>query len=226
MLTLGIETSQIPGSIALLEGNRLVEERSLQPEQRHARTLVPEIQRLLSGHGFAPQDCGLIAVSEGPGSFTGLRIGVTCAKTLAYATGAKLASVPTLQAVAEGAGDDLNRIFVLSDAQRQQLFVSEFVHSHDMGWEPVGEVVIVDAQAWAEQRHPSDVVCGPALTKFAELFSGKCQILPETVWAPRASLVAHLGLMRMQSNRLSDVWSLQPFYLRKSAAEERLETSN
>lgn len=224
MLTLGIETSQVPGSIALSLDGRCLEERTLQPGRRHAETLIPEISRLLADFGYAPQDCEAVAVSEGPGSFTGLRIGVTCAKTLAYATGARLAAVSTLQAVAENASPEIEQLFVISDAQRQQLFVNEYSRSAETEWQSVAEMTIVDAESWSFQRDATESVTGPALTKFQNLFTDRCHLLPEETWAPRASVIARLGEKNIAEDRAADIWSLQPLYVRKSAAEERADS--
>ncbi|TWU06840.1 tRNA threonylcarbamoyladenosine biosynthesis protein TsaB [Symmachiella macrocystis] len=221
MLTLGLETSLIPGSIALCDDGICLEERTLQTDRRHAETLIPEIQGLLAEHGYHLRDCQAVAVSEGPGSFTGLRIGVTCAKTLAYATGAKLAAIPTLTSVAHNVVDDVQRLFVVSDAQRKQLFCAEFGRDDNGIWEQVTAITIVDADEFASQRNPHDHVTGPGVIKFAELFRDRCTILPPATWMPHAAVIAQIGEQEIRAERTADIWGLQPFYLRKSAAEER-----
>src|SRR5262245_22963627 len=100
MLTLAVETSGPVGSVALLDGEQCLDERVLELGRHHGQALVPEIGRLLAGQGRMPRDCALIAVSAGPGSFTGLRVGIVCAKTLAYAAGCRVAAVDTLLAIA------------------------------------------------------------------------------------------------------------------------------
>src|SRR5690606_6005893 len=104
MKILAFETSGLLGSVALLETaeGKVVSavERETPADQRTARSLLPTTHRLLSDHGWRPADVELIAVTTGPGSFTGLRIGVVGAKTFAYAVGAKLVGVHTLAALA------------------------------------------------------------------------------------------------------------------------------
>lgn len=103
MITLGIETSGRAGTIALVEGGTVVAERSLTASgRRHARTLVPELGELLRKTGHTPTEVDVVAVSIGPGSFTGLRVGVVCAKTFAYATGCRIIGIDTFLAVAAG----------------------------------------------------------------------------------------------------------------------------
>src|SRR5687768_2419931 len=106
MLVLSIETSGTGGSIALVDDRACLAERSLsQAGRRHARTLVFELKQLLAEREVAPGDLGAVAVSIGPGSFTGLRVGVVCAKTLAYAVSTKLVAVDTFLAIAAQSPD-------------------------------------------------------------------------------------------------------------------------
>ena len=107
------------------DGNGLGELRS---SGRHAQTLVQQIGELLRTHGLKPHDVQLLAVSKGPGSFTGLRVGMVCAKTFVYATGCRFIAVDTFAAIAENcASADVTRLFVIEeDAQRDDLFVGEY----------------------------------------------------------------------------------------------------
>lgn len=101
MLTLGIDTSGLGGSIAIArDGNCLAERALSRTGRRHARTLVAELKALFDDTRLRPHDCNTVAVSIGPGSFTGLRVGVVCAKTFAYATRCTLVAVDTHLAVA------------------------------------------------------------------------------------------------------------------------------
>jgi len=222
MLTLAIETSLIPGSIAINRDGETLEERTLPADRRHAESLVLEIQQLFSAHGAKLRDCELIAVSVGPGSFTGLRVGVTVAKTLAYATGAAVAAVGTLTAVAHNVNEDCAKLFVISDAQRKQFFCGEFARRDDGAWREVCPVKIVGGAEWAAQRSAEDVITGPALAKSAEIFPAECRLLPQDLWLPRAMAVAELGLTRQEQGEITEPVQLKPVYLRQSAAEERL----
>src|SRR5262245_32191202 len=103
-----IETSGQHGSVAVLCGEekgeaRLVREIVLSDQQRTAQSLAPALNKLLQTAGWEPSTVSLVAVLTGPGSFTGLRIGVTTAKTLAYAWGADVVGINTLEAIAEQA---------------------------------------------------------------------------------------------------------------------------
>ena len=99
---LAVDTSGMCGTIALRRDGELLAERELeQSRRRHAQTLISEVKELLDAHGLVSADVDIAAVSHGPGSFTGLRVGIVFAKTLAYVTGCRIAAVDTLQAIAE-----------------------------------------------------------------------------------------------------------------------------
>src|SRR5687768_12135976 len=100
MRILALETSGLSGEVALLEGERVIAEQWLDPGQRTARSLAPGMKQILQTAGWQPRDVQLVAVTIGPGSFTGLRVGVTAAKTLAYAVGCEVMGVDTLEVIA------------------------------------------------------------------------------------------------------------------------------
>src|SRR5438876_1121982 len=126
MKTLAIETSGKAGSVAALVGGRLLREIRLPADQRSAKSLAPAMAELFSATGWGPREVRLVAVAVGPGSFTGLRIGVTTAKVFAYLTRAEVVGVNTLEVIAAQAPADIGRLSVVLGAERQQLFASDF----------------------------------------------------------------------------------------------------
>ena len=100
MRVLALETSTLAGGVALVDGERLVAEYLLDVSVTHSERLMAAVDRVLADARWAPRDLDGIAVSIGPGSFTGLRIGVSTAKGLAWALGVPVAAVPTLDAMA------------------------------------------------------------------------------------------------------------------------------
>ncbi len=98
---LAIETSQTAGSVALLESGRLVAEKQFAPHKRSAKTLAPAIDGIFQEANWQPSSLSLIIVVRGPGSFTGLRIGVTTAKMMSLALGCPVQSVLTNTVLAE-----------------------------------------------------------------------------------------------------------------------------
>ncbi len=227
MWTIGIETSGREGSVALLRQEQTVAERSLSREgRRHARTLVHELQSLLSEAGVSPQDCDLIAVSQGPGSFTGLRVGVVCAKTWAYATGCQLVGVNTLLAIASAIDTNVGRVDVVVDAQRGDLFQGKYEVGDDGAWIESAAVRIIAGEDWINELTQKCAVMGPAIEQLRDRIPEDVVILPASTCTLTAVTVARVGRQLALAQRCVDPWSLNPIYLRKSAAEEKAEAVN
>jgi len=224
MWTVGIETSGREGGVALLQDDELVTQRPLSAEgRRHARTLVHELQQMLADAGVSPRACDVIAVSRGPGSFTGLRVGIVCAKTWAFAAGCRVAGVDTFLAVAGSAPSDVSEIDVISDAQRGDLYHGRYERGEDGLWMRQSDVRIVSADEWLDSVRQPCVVTGPAVCKLRDRLTGEAHLLPEEAWFPQAVEVARIGRRRAAAGRTDDLWALEPLYLRKSAAEEKAD---
>ncbi|SFI65858.1 tRNA (adenosine(37)-N6)-threonylcarbamoyltransferase complex dimerization subunit type 1 TsaB [Planctomicrobium piriforme] len=221
MISLGIETSGRAGSVALAVDGVLVGERDLAASgRRHARTLVPEVRELLASQGLAARDVNLVAVSIGPGSFTGLRVGVVCAKTLAYAVGCPIVGVDTFLAVA-AAQSDLGRVWVIDDALRGDVFAGEYARV-DGRWKCEQTPRLIPVSDWRALLAADAVVTGPGIATLAADLDG--MILGAAEFRiPHARQVVALGDMLASEGRLDDPWTLSPFYMRRSAAEEKAD---
>jgi tRNA threonylcarbamoyladenosine biosynthesis protein TsaB len=220
-LTLGIETSGLVGSIALCRGAECLAEALLeQAQRRHAQTLVSQIGTLLAGAELRVRDLEAVAVSIGPGSFTGLRVGVVCAKTLAYATGCELAAVDTLRAIAANSPADVTRVHVIADALRGDVYASTY-RLDDGIWTVEQPPAIAPEATWLAARAAGDVISGTGLSVYAQFVPAECRQLPPTCWTPHARVIAQLGLGQLERGDRADCATLVPFYLRRSAAEER-----
>ena len=219
-----IETSDRCGSVAAMRvvggEEKLLHAIELSPGQRSAQSLAPTLQQLWKTCDWQPHQIDLVAVTSGPGSFTGLRIGVTTAKTLAYACGASLAAVHTLSAMAAGVESCAGRLWTVLDAQRGELFAACF---------PLGEpshlpeTQVLPVAEWLLQLEPGDVVSGPPLGKLAGELPPGVAAAPESNWVPQASAVARLGLAAYLRGDVTDPIQLVPQYYRRSAAEEKAQ---
>lgn len=223
MLTLAIETSGLLGSIALFDRGQVLAEQNLELGRQHGQSLIPAIQDLLASCGKNARDCGLVAVSVGPGSFTGLRVGVVCAKTLAYAAGCRIAAVDTLPAIACNSPPGVGAVEVIADAQRGDLFAGRFVRGSDGVFSARQGIRIVAAEDWAAGLTPEDTVSGPALEKLAPLVERRCRVLASEFRVPSAAWIARLGTRAAEAGLESDLWSVEPLYLRRSSAEIQWE---
>src|SRR5690348_12843563 len=153
---LAIETSGRIGSIALIDaGGAVVAEEQFPHGLKHAAEIVPMIDRLCRARGWTPRDLEHVYVSAGPGSFTGLRIGITLAKTLALAIGVRLIAVPTVRVLAENAPPEAQNLIIVLDAKREQIFTARF-HREAGAWIE-SEPAHLDSLAAMIQRSPRPV---------------------------------------------------------------------
>ncbi len=233
MLILGIETSGLEGSVALRSNGACLGERQLnRVGRRHAQSLVLEINELLNAHSFSPQDVHIVAVSRGPGSFTGLRVGMTCAKTFAYATRCRYLAVDTFLAVANNAPDSVDRLFVIEDAQRDELFAGEYVRDGSRHWKQASPIRIISVDEFCRMRTDCDVVTGPGVLKIDAGIHRSSWLIDESFRLARASVIAQIASIQMISDSSGidsadeDFWRSSPFYLRLSAAEEKRVASD
>jgi tRNA threonylcarbamoyladenosine biosynthesis protein TsaB len=224
MLILGIETSGPRGSIAVRRDEECLAEVILEDApRRHAQTLVVQIGDALRQLGLKIAELDAVAVSVGPGSFTGLRVGVVCAKTLAYASGCQLAAVDTLEAIAANSPPEVASVHVIADAQRGDLFVGDYCRKSNVEWDRDRPPRIVRADEWFQSLTSCDVVSGPALRPYSPAGPTEWRSLPEIAWAPSAQLVAQIGARHIREAFTADVATLEPLYVRRSAAEEKAE---
>ncbi len=228
MLAIGIETSGYIGSLALLRDGELIDERSLgEPGRRHAQALVLELRDMLQRHGAGPREVDAIAVSQGPGSFTGLRVGLVCAKTFAYATGCQFVAINTFDAIAENCGSEIGSVWVVENAQRGELFVWHLVRDDISIWRRTDRLQIVDSREWLSRRTVTETITGPGLTH-CHLENVRAVLLTDdAITRPKASVIGRLGLRRLlgkeplHASVEFDFWKSVPFYVRVSTAEEQ-----
>ena len=229
MLTLGIETSGHEGAISLLDDDHCLAEVTLGQEgRRHAQSLVQIIHQTLAQHQRKPQDVNLVAVSKGPGSFTGLRVGMMCAKVFAYATGCAFVAVDTFAVIAANLSADESDVIVIDDGQRQDLFAGRYTRDGSGTWVRSAPLEIVSVERFVEGLSPNTLVIGPGTTKLNKFSpDGAWKLRPEAD-RPRAIHVAESGrnCFQNRSGQMVDdpdfsFWKASPFYLRQSAAEEK-----
>ena len=218
---LAIETTEMIGSVAALCDGNLLAELELNPQQRSAQSLAPGLRSLLGEVGWRPQDVDLVAVTSGPGSFTGLRVGVTTAKAFAYAAGTEILGVDTLETIAARAPGDVRVLSAAIDAHRGEVVAQSFQPDRDGCLQPTGDSKLVEVDAWLGTLPAGTVLTGPVLRKLAERVPAHLTVLDPQYWSPTAAAVARLAARLHAAGRRDDLWSLVPRYFRRSAAEEK-----
>lgn len=226
MRVLGLETSGDAVSVALADAGGVQAELLFRHGMELSRSLQPRLEEVLRVAGLTVRDVEGVAVSIGPGSFTGLRIGVTAAKSLAWALGVPVAGVPTLQALAaEHPAPPRALVCALQSASATDVFAALF-QWHAGRLEPRAEELLApvgDLLAHLAAT-PLDVVLvgqfGPHRAALQEALGGRAILAPEDM-LPRAGTVARLGRERLLAGQADSVHDLAPRYLRPSAAEAR-----
>ena len=212
-----LETSHRVGTVALSADGIIVGEQTLDESRRHARDLAPAIQNLLQAQSWRARDLHGVIVSRGPGSYTGLRVGLMAAKTLAYATGAALLAIDTFDAIAPRALVHVENVDVIADAQQDNVYVQRF------GARPEPLTIVSFAQ-WLESAQSGKVgVTGPGLETFEKRLPGGLLVLPKETWHAQATSLLTLGLQRFRNGDRDDPFAVEPLYLRASEAERKWE---
>ncbi len=221
---MALETSGNSASVAVFDDDRLLAAGQTDPQVRTAAGLVPLVRDVLARTPHTLPDVKLISLPIGPGSFTGLRVGVTTAKTLAYAMNCDVLGLDTLEVIAAQAPPEVHRLWAVVDAQRQQLFVRRFAHDlagDALPWLAQNDAVIVDNATFLSQLAAGDVVSGPGLKRIASSLPAAARLLDESLWQPQAETVGRLAFAKYQAGERGDLWQLLPLYFRPSAAEEK-----
>lgn len=229
MLVLGVETSTMQGGVALVGDHGLVSEYILNVEATHSERLLPTIDRMLRDAGVGTEDLGGIAVSIGPGSFTGLRIGLSTAKGLAHATGLPVVSVPTLEALAWALPAARWQVCPVLDARKQEVYAALFQHEPG-GLHRLMEDAALDPEDLCGRIRKPTLFLGDGVEVYVELFRrllGDRLLLPPLAHrGARPACVAELGRGRLLRGERDVVESLVPRYLRPSEAELRRQRSS
>lgn len=232
---LAIETSGGRGSVALLLPSGEVTERFLEGRTGHGKGLVPAMKELVREAGLSPGDVRVVAVSAGPGSYTGVRIGVTAAKMLAWTLRARPVAVSSLEALAAGAAEPAprgtRRLVPAVDARRGQVYAAFFAFDHEGGTGtrkgpfrvPIhreGPDQVLRPERLASLLRPGDHVFGTAVASLAEELGGRDGVTTSTEPdSPTASHVALLGRELAARGGTPSPHDLAPVYLRRSEAE-------
>ncbi len=197
--------------------------------RRHGRDLIPRLGAILTEAGLSPRDIDVFGVGLGPGSYTGLRVGLAAAKTLAYATGAAILGLDSLEAVGRNAPADALRISVVADAQRGDVYTADFSRAApEAPLDTVRASRIEPLADWLARLEPGVLVLGPGLDspKIRGTVASDYLTSNAALNYPDGRRLIELARDAWASGRRDNPWLLEPQYLRKSAAEEQWDSRN
>jgi len=229
LLILAFETTAKAGSVALLEDGKLLGESYQNTGLTHSQTLMVMAEDMLKQAGKTVADVTAVAVAEGPGSFTGVRIGVAAAKGFAWGGELPCCGVSTLEAMAETLGVYEGHVCACMDARRGQVYNALFLADNGRLERVSEDRAIALAELKSDLEHidgPIFLVGDGAALTYKTLKDAVPELIlpPEHRMHQRASGVAILAARKLAAGEVCDANALTPNYLRLSQAErERLE---
>jgi tRNA threonylcarbamoyladenosine biosynthesis protein TsaB len=224
MKVLGIDTSTNCGSLGIIDDDAVVAEYALLRDETHSTRLVPAIQDLLKGARLDLDEIEGMAVSLGPGSFTGLRVGLSAVKGLALAAERPVVGVPTLDALASNVPFTPYLICPLVDARKGEVYTALYKDGEGGQVEQLTPYQVVAPLDLLEKIPLQETIfLGDGVEAYGELikerFGAKALFAPPHLRFLRGSTVAEIGLQRFKRGEQDDISSLVPIYVRPSDAE-------
>ena len=222
MKILGIDTSTPIGSVALIDGDNLVAEHTLNIVQAHSSRLMPAIDGILKWSDITADDLDGCAVGIGPGSFTGIRIGVATIKSLCYALNKPIVGVSTLEAIAYNLRWTNGIICPLLDARRSEVYGAIFRGGSE--WQRLSEELCLPIDAFLDRLDTltaSDCsinFVGDGLVTYGdavrERLGERAHFADAIFNVPRGATIACLGAQCLQHGEVDSYWTLVPNYVR------------
>lgn len=233
MYILAIDSATPVAGVALIKDKALLREEFINFKKTHSETLMPMVDQILRECEVAVQDLTAIAVTIGPGSFTGLRIGLAAAKGLSLAIGKPLVGISTLDVMAHNIVLSDSLICPLLDARKQEVYTAFYDVTgiypqrltEDMACSP--EEMINRALDQAEISGKKKItLLGDGFHPYSEYFEERLQerllVPPVHLMLPRASALGSLACLQAEQGHFDDAFKLRPVYVRLSEAEYRL----
>jgi len=231
LLILSIETSTGCGSVALTRGTsaagHLLAEYTLRPDITHSRKLLGNIHQIMVDADVEWGQLDGLGVSLGPGSFTGLRIGLAAAKGIAMASGLPLVGVGSLDGLAQQCMGVDKPVWCVLDARKGQVYGACYrYNSTENRMIRKEEVAALAPELLLEKVTEPTLLTGPGIKPFSDLFTAHplLTVLPEGVTQPRAATIGFLAVDQLEQGASVDPAGLTPLYARQSEAEINAKT--
>lgn len=223
-IILGVDTCSSRGAIGLVHGDQVLGETSLPVARSFSEKLLPAVDELLRNSRLTLKDIGLFVVSRGPGSFTGIRIGLATLKGLAYTEGVGLVGILSLEALAWGAGRLNQPVMAVLPARPSWVYSAVYQRTEE-GIQCLHPPVLESVDDWAGRISSDYLLVGEGVLQYQEMVK---VILPDAIIEkdedlhyPKGAQVALLGWQKFQTLQEIPSQELTPFYLQPSVAEQR-----
>lgn len=227
MKILAIDTSTMFGGVAVMESDRLIIETRLNVKSTHSERLMTEIAHCLKQSGLNVSDIDVFAVAIGPGSFTGLRIGLSTVKGFSYATGKPVVSVPTLEALAWNFPYTMYPACTMLDARKKEVYAALFKYEDKDFIKLISETSAKPEEfmrnSLLTMNYDKFLFVGEGAIlyrdKITGIMGGKAIFPPPEKMVPSPANIALIGIRKALNGEFSEPVGLTPIYIRKSEAE-------
>lgn len=223
MRILAVDTATHTGSVALIDGELVLAEYCLLSKETHSRRLLQAVDHLFIQTGLSWNGLDGLAVTIGPGSFTGLRIGLATFKGLAMATKKPLVGISTLDALAANFFQVASPVFPVIDARKNEVFTAAYYPNGKGHLVKASPEMVLSPAALAARIEEPVILVGDAVYSHGEFFRNelgeKALLAPGPLNFIRAANVAFLAADKLRSGRQDDVATMVPTYIRPSEAE-------
>jgi tRNA threonylcarbamoyladenosine biosynthesis protein TsaB len=216
MIILSADTSSDRFSLALLRDNTTIARFKADCPQRQSSDMLPEIENLLSENSLDIHDIDLFCIGLGPGSFTGLRIGITIMRALAFSTKKPIVGVLSIDAIAGNAHAYKNNVCVIIDAKQQKLY-ARFYEFMEKGMRPRGKVMLAGIKEILDRVKNPILFLGDGIDvykdKLLDYGLSHESMLTSDTWYPDAATIGSLAKDKMEAKGGDNVFTLSPFYV-------------
>ena len=226
MHVLALDTSTMIQSVAAIHSDGRSEERTFHAGKGHTASLLTSIDRVLRSLDLSPNDIDLAAVGLGPGSFTGLRIGVSAIKAFCFSTSAKPIGCSSLAVMAAGVRDAAATILTVTDARKREVYAAAWKHSEGSAPSqlvPPSTFAPTDFVDLVAELDPPFIGVGNGFLPYSEILQqglgDRLNWLDERSWGPRATVLGELAKLQYDLRGADDLETLEPRYFRPSEAE-------
>lgn len=228
MKILGIDTSSMAASVAVIEDNKLICEYTINTKKTHSQKLMPMIENMLNLSDLSIKEIDAVAICEGPGSFTGLRIGMATAKAIAHVNNIPVIGVNSLEILAANMNLCDKKICSILDAQRNQVYTGryQYVDGNLTEIKEIGIQLIEELLDELSQSKEEWILVGEAVYKYEDKIKEiqNIQIPAASNNVTKAGSLCSVAKVKFDQNKdVFNCYNINPLYIRKSQAEEQYE---
>lgn len=220
MIMLGIDTSGYANAVGVVDGGHVLADRIYEAKTDSLEQIVDNVDSTLTGAGLTIDDVQGIGVGLGPGSWTGIRVGVTVGKMLAYSTGRPVAGIPTLEALAYALREDSKMICSVVNVGSRDAVYAAFYRIENEDINQNGDYYVGDVKGLLALIKEPCTIAGQEGLPYAEAITqDSWKEISVVAGRPNGAIVANLAERRLMRGDCDDVLSLTPLYLKESTAK-------